>query len=310
MILSIPFSPKLMLRLTSVFLSILGLALPLTAQELNCNVIVNSDRVQTTERRVFKDMEVAFAQFLNERKWTNDIFESEERINCNMIITIESQPSIGIFNATVQIQSARPIYNTNYESILLNFADRDWQFQYVESQPLDFNDNSYINNLTSMLAYYAYIIIGLDYDTFGNLGGSLFIEKAWNVVINAQSSGRVGWEPLGSNRNRYWLAENLLNPLMIPIREGFYRYHRLAMDNFQKDADGGRKIVLKALEDLQKVARVKPNSILVVAFFDAKSDELINIFNEGNITVRRQAYDVLKDLDPSKTEKYSQIIKN
>jgi len=299
-----------MLRLTSVFLSILGLALPLTAQELNCNVIVNSDRVQTTERRVFTDMEVAFTQFLNERKWTNDIFESEERINCNMIITIESQPSIGIFNATVQIQSARPIYNTNYESILLNFADRDWQFQYVESQPLDFNDNSYINNLTSMLAYYAYIIIGLDYDTFGNLGGSLYIEKAWNVVINAQSSGRVGWEPLGSNRNRYWLAENLLNPLMIPIREGFYRYHRLAMDNFQKDADGGRKIVLKALEDLQKVARVKPNSILVVAFFDAKSDELINIFNEGNITVRRQAYDVLKDLDPSKTEKYSQIIKN
>ncbi|MCZ6520282.1 MAG: DUF4835 family protein, partial [Bacteroidetes bacterium] len=298
-----------MLRLTSVFLSILGLALPLTAQELNCNVIVNSDRVQTTERNVFKDMEVAFTQFLNERKWTNDIFESEERINCNMIITIESQPSIGIFNATVQIQSARPIYNTNYESILLNFADRDWQFQYVESQPLDFNENSYINNLTSMLAYYAYIIIGLDYDTFGNLGGSLFIEKAWNVVINAQSSGRVGWEPLGSNRNRYWLAENLLNPLMIPIREGFYRYHRLAMDNFQKDADGGRKIVLKALEDLQKVARVKPNSILVVAFFDAKSDELINIFNEGNITVRRQAYDVLKDLDPSKTEKYSQIIK-
>ncbi|MCZ6692651.1 MAG: DUF4835 family protein [Bacteroidetes bacterium] len=299
-----------MLRLISVFLLILGLALPLTAQELNCNVIVNSDRVQTTERRVFQDMEVAFAQFLNERKWTDDIFESEERINCNMIITIESQPSIGIFNATVQIQSARPIYNTNYESILLNFADRDWQFQYVESQPLDFNENSYINNLTSMLAYYAYIIIGLDYDTFGNLGGSLFIEKAWNVVINAQSSGRVGWEPLGSNRNRYWLAENLLNPLMIPIREGFYRYHRLAMDNFQKDADGGRKIVLKALEDLQKVARVKPNSILVVAFFDAKSDELINIFNEGNITVRRQAYDVLKDLDPSKTEKYSQIIKN
>ena len=310
MILSIPFSPKLMLRLISVFLLILGLALPLTAQELNCNVIVNSDRVQTTERRVFQDMEVAFAQFLNERKWTDDIFESEERINCNMIITIESQPSIGIFNATVQIQSARPIYNTNYESILLNFADRDWQFQYVESQPLDFNENSYINNLTSMLAYYAYIIIGLDYDTFGNLGGSLFIEKAWNVVINAQSSGRVGWDPLGSNRNRYWLAENLLNPLMIPIREGFYRYHRLAMDNFQKDADGGRKIVLKALEDLQKVARIKPNSILVVAFFDAKFDELINIFNEGNITVRRQAYDVLKDLDPSKTEKYSQIIKN
>ena len=299
-----------MLRLTSVFLSILGLALPLTAQELNCNVIVNSDRVQTTERSVFKDMEVAFAQFLNERKWSNDIFESEERINCNMIITIESQPSIGIFNATVQIQSARPIYNTDYESILLNFADRDWQFQYVESLPLDFNENAYNSNLTSMLAYYAYIIIGLDYDTFGNLGGSPHIEKAWNVLINAQSSGRAGWEPVGSNRNRYWLAENLLNPQMLPIREGFYRYHRLAMDNFQKDPDGGRKIVLEALKDLQKVSRIKPNSILVVAFFDAKSDELINIFKEGNITVRRQAYDVLKDLDPSKTEKFSQIIKN
>jgi len=140
-------------------------------QELNCQVLVNSDRAQTTEKRVFTDMEIAFAQFLNERKWTNDVFQPEEKINCNILITIESQNSITSFNATVQIQSARPIFDTNYETILLNFADREWQFQYTESLPLFFNENAFNSNLTSMLAFYAYIILGLDYDSFSKLGG-------------------------------------------------------------------------------------------------------------------------------------------
>jgi len=294
-------------------LAFLGLLILLSKPsfcQLNCQVIVNSERAQTTEKRVFEDMQNAFRQFLNDQSWTSDIFNREEKIGCNLLITIESQTSITSFNATVQVQAARPIYDSNYESILLNFADRDWQFEYTESQPLFFNDNQYMSNLTSMLAYYAYIIIGLDYDSFGKMGGSPHIEKAWNVVTNAQQSNQSGWTQLSSNRNRYWLAENLLNPQMSPIREGMYAYHRLGMDIFQDKPDEARKSIVKVLKDIQDVNKIKPNSILVISFFDAKREELLQIFSKGDMSVRQQAYEALKDLDPSKTDKYQQILNN
>ena len=280
------------------------------SQELNCQVIVNSERAQTTERRVFTDMQTAFTQFLNDQSWTSDIFSREEKIGCNLLITIESQTSITSFNATVQVQAARPIFDTNYESILLNFADRDWQFEYTESQPMFFNDNQYMDNLTSMLAYYAYIIIGLDYDSFSKMGGNPHIEKAWNVVTNAQQSNQSGWTQLSSNRNRYWLAENLLNPQMASIREGMYAYHRQGMDIFQTKPDEARKAIVKVLRDIQEVNKIRPNSILIISFFDAKRDELLQIFSKGDMNVRQQAYEILKDLDPSKTDKYQQILNN
>ena len=172
-------------------------------------------------------MENAFSQFLNSRKWTNDEFQPEERIKCNINITLNQMPSIGSIEGTEQIQAARPIYNTNYESILMNFADRDWVFEYVEYQPLDFNENSYINNLTSMLAFYAYIILGLDYDSYSADGGNNFYQIAQNIVTNAQQSGRPGWSSLESNRNRYWLVENLTNAQINIMRKAWYRYHRL-----------------------------------------------------------------------------------
>jgi len=301
-------------KLKFKFLPILALgflSVSIYAQELNCNIIINSEQVQTTEKRVFEDMEIAFAQFLNDRKWTSDVFENKERINCNLLMTIRSQPSIGQFVADVQIQSARPIYETNYESIILNFADRNWQFRYTESQPLEFNENNALNsNLTSMLAYYAYIIIGLEYDTFGKLDGTPYLEKAWNIVTAQQQTNSPGWEQLGSNRNRYWLAENMLNPQMIQIREGLYDYHRLGMDAFNQNPDESRIRILNALKKLQEVNKVKPNSILTIAFFDAKSAELINIFSRGEISIRRQAYEVMKELDPSNTDKYNKILEN
>ena len=283
---------------------------PSNPQELNCQVIVNSERAQTTEKRVFDDMQNEFTQFLNDQSWTSDVFNREEKIGCNLLITIESQTSITSFNATVQVQAARPIFDSNYESILLNFADRDWQFEYTESQPLYFNDNQYMNNLTSMLAYYAYIIIGLDYDSFGKMGGSPHIEKAWNVVTNAQQSNRPGWTQLSSNRNRYWLAENLLNPQMSAIREGMYTFHRQGMDIFQTKPDEARKSILGVLKGIQEANKIRPNSILVISFFDAKREELLQIFAKGDMQVRRQAYEILKDLDPSKTDKYQQILNN
>jgi len=294
----------------ALFLLLLALPLANTAQELNCQVLVNSAQVQTTEKRVFDDMKVAFEAFLNNRKWTDDEFKLEERIKCNLVITIEDQPSIGQFNATVQVRSARPIYNSTYETILLNFADRDWQFQYVESQPLDYNDNVFNNNLTAMLAYYAYIIIGLDYDSFSKMGGTPYIEKAWNIVTNAQQSGSLGWQQFESTRNRYWLAENLLNPLMAPLREGLYLYHRLGLDQIQEEPDNCRQNILKALENIQNVNRRRPNSILTISFFDAKGDELASVFGQGNTGVRKKAYDIMVELDPSNTDKYQSMITN
>jgi hypothetical protein len=277
-------------------------------QELNCNVIVNADQIQTSERGVFKDMETAFSQFMSTRKWTSDIFGPEERINCNIIITIDKMPSIGTFSATVQIQAARPIYSTNYESIIFNFADRDWQFEYVESQPLEFNENVFQNNLTSMLGYYAYVIIGIDYDSFGESGGTDHFQKAQNIVNNAQQSNRAGWDSFGSTRNRYWLVENLNNQQMIDVRKGMYQYHRLGLDKYDTDKESSRTVILESLKEMQKVKDRYPNSILIISFMDAKTDELINIFSEGNLQVRREAFDVLSKLDPTQTDKFKTIV--
>ncbi|MEM7550052.1 MAG: DUF4835 family protein [Bacteroidota bacterium] len=282
----------------------------LSSQELNCNVIVNAERAETQDRAVFTDMEISFEEFLNNRRWTDDTYEVDERINCNLLITIDDQTSIGNFEATVQIQSARPIFNTNYESILLNYADRDWQFEYFEAQPLIYNDNSFGTNLVSMLAYYAYIILGLDYDSFQKQGGTPYFERAWNIVQNSQQSSRPGWQQFESNRNRYWLAQNILGPQFREIRNIYYDYHRLAMDQFEENSDESRKTILESLKKVQEINNSRPNSIGVISFFDAKSNELANLFSEGDITTRRQAYDILVEIDPTNTDRYKKIIAN
>ena len=279
------------------------------AQELNCKVVINADQVQTTDRTVFKDMERAFANFLNTRKWTSDSYKNHERINCSIFLNISRMPSIGNFQASAQITSGRPVFNTNYESVMLNFADRDWEFEYIESQPLEYNDNSYLSNLTSMLAYYAYIIIGMDYDSFSELGGTPYFQKALMVVNNAQSSGRSGWAALSSNRNRYNLIENINNPQFTEMRKNNYRYHRLALDQLDKKPDESRTIILNTIKEVKKAWTVNPNAIMVITFFDAKATELVNVFSGGNITVKREAYDILTSID-SKRNIYQKIISN
>lgn len=284
--------------------------IPLTAQELNCRVTINAERVQSSDRSVFTDMETSFTQFLNNQQWTSDVFESHEQINCNIIITLADPTSIGNFEADVQIQSARPAFDSNYESIMLNFADRDWQFEYVLSQPLQYNDNTFLSNLTSLLAYYAYIIVGIDYDSFSELGGTEYFQKALNIVNNAQQANRPGWDALGNTRNRYWLTENFTNQQMLDLRKGIYKYHRLALDTFGEDPDNSRKLILEVLRDWKKIRGIYPNSILIIALLDAKGDELINIFSEGSLQVRREAYDILSSIDPSKSSDYEKIIKS
>ena len=281
-----------------------------SAQELDCKINVNADQIATQDRRVFQDMEIAFAQFLNSRKWTTDAYQPEEKIKCNFNFTINSMPNIGSFEATVQILSARPIYNSNYESIMLNFADRDWSFDYVESMPLDFNENSFTNNLTSLLAYYANIILAMDYDSFGELSGTPYYQLAQNVVTNATPSGRPGWTSLESNRNRFWFIENLTNQQMLNLRKGFYTYHRKGLDIYQENKDEAQQNIVQVLKDIREIRILNPNSIVIISFLDSKADELVNIFSEGNPQVRREAYNILAEIDPRRRDKYNKIIAN
>lgn len=284
------------------------LSLALCSQELNCKVVVDAQQVQTTERGIFQDMETEFAQFMNNTKWTNDTFEEEETINCNLIINISSMPSIGVFEATVQIVSSRPVYGTNYETVLFNFADRDWTFEFVQSQPLNFNENTFTSNITSLLAFYAYVIIGMDYDSFEELGGEPHYEKAWNVVNNAQQSSFTGWQQFNSVRNRYWLVENLRNPQLEGIRNCLYSYHRNGLDILSEQKDEAEGNILSALSEVQKANRARPRSILTVSFMDAKADELTKLFAESSLVRRRQAYNLLNNIDPARSDSYKALI--
>jgi hypothetical protein len=287
-----------------------SVSFPGVAQELNCVVTINAAQIQTSDRTIFKEMKNSIEQFINTRKWTGDTYKNYEKINCNLLITVTKMPAVGNFTASVQVQSARPVYNTNYPSLLFNFADRDWEFEYLESMPLEYNDNTFTNNLTSMLAVYAYLIIGLDYDSFSELGGTPYFQRALNVVNNAQQSNRPGWQSQNSNRNRYWIVENLNNAQMTDLRKAIYSYHRHGLDTFEKNPDESRATILKALKDIKRIRDINPNAILVISFFDAKSKELANIFSDGNIQVRREAYDIITAIDPSNRSSYEKILQN
>jgi hypothetical protein len=265
---------KIYMRKSAVLILLMA-PLGIFAQELNSTVTINCTQITTSDRGIFRDMKTAIEQFLNTRKWTAESSKPHEKIACNMLITITKMPSIGSFSATVQIQAARPVYNTNYSSLIFNFADRDWEFEYIESLPLEYNDNTYTSNLTSMLALYAYLILGVDADTFSELGGTPYFQRALTVVNNAQQSNRPGWQSIGgSNRSRYWIVENYNNPQMVDLRKSTYSYHRLGLDTFDQDPDKSRKIILDGLKDVKKVRDINPNAILVVSFLDAKGKEL------------------------------------
>lgn len=281
------------------------------SQELNFTVSVNADVVQTTERGIFDEMQIAFQRFLNDTKWTNDRFSNNEKIKGNIILTIQDQPTIGRFVANAQIQIVRPTYSSSFETILLNFADRDWGFQFTSSQPLQFNENNFSNNITSLLAFYAYLTLGLDYDSFSPLGGTPHYEKALLIVNNAQNSGAIGWGQFQNRRNRYWLIENLrINSQYEPVRQALYKYHIQGLDKFLITPDESRALILESLQEIQTVNRILPNSIIIIAFLDAKNDEIINIFSKGPIAIRRSVYNELLKLDPTRRSKYQKIVQN
>lgn len=282
-----------------------------SAQQLNFTVIVNSERARTQDRDVFDNMKTAFEQYLNGRNWIEDEFRPEERIKGNLLITINDMPQVGLFSATVQIQTVRPVYGSNYETLLFNFADRNWIFEYVESQPMEFNRFSYLNNVTSLLSFYAFIALGLDYDSFSPRGGNQYFEIASNIVANAQQSPRPGWNQNPSDkRNRYWLSNDLYaSQVMVPIRDAYYLYHRMGMDLLTTKPNEAYENILEAIQKVAEANQVQPNSILTISFMDAKSDEISKILKSAPLEIRQQAVEVLLRVDPNNSRKYNDILK-
>ncbi len=281
----------------------------LSAQELNCNVIINSERVQTQERQIFESMQTAIENFMNNTRWTDQEFEEHERIQCNLLINLRSESTITQFAADTQIQSVRPVYGTDYETPIFNFNDSKWIFPYNASDPLIFQENAFTTPLTSLLAYYAYIIIALDYDSFSPKGGNPYLERALNILNNTQDQGGPGWNAFGDTRDRYWIIENLNSPQFEPFRQAFYRYHLDALDVFEKDPEQARTIILEVLEEIAKVNEAKPLSVMINNFFDAKGEELRNIFSRGDMALRTEAVEIMTELDPIQSSEYRKILK-
>jgi hypothetical protein len=279
-------------------------------QDLNARVQILSPQIQSTNKRILDVMESNIRDFLNNRKWTTDVLQSQERIDCNFIITITEWDGSSNFKAEAQIQSSRPVFNTSYNSTILNITDKDFDFAYSEGQPLDFSDENYIGNLTSLLGYYAYIITGFDFDTFSKFGGTAYFSKAQVILNNAQNAPYKGWKAFDGLRNRFWLLENLSNKAYSPIREAMYDYHRLGMDIMTDNKVKGMKVISNILPQLQKIDKQKQGSMLNQIFFTAKADEMVNIFKSVDPQDKIKAFNILTEIDPANSSKYEALKKS
>ena len=280
----------------------------LYTQELNSKVLVNTEKLQSSEKLLFEEMQSSIEQFLNNQIWTGDRFNSQEKINCNFIINIINEPSSNQYEATVQILSSRPIFNSSYETILLNHGDREWTFEYFPSQTIEFVENGFNDNLTSLLSFYAYMIIGIDYDSFEEKGGEESFKLAWKILNSSQNSGYKGWDQFGSRKNRYWICENFLNPEFEKVRKAIYSYHIKGMDKLYLDPIESRSIIIGDINSLNDVNKKNFNSAIVNLFIDAKADELTKIFKGGNLNEKRQAFNLLSEISPSNIDIFNKIL--
>lgn len=278
-------------------------------QELNCNVQVNSSQIQGSDKSIFDAMQKAIFEFMNNRKWTNNVFKNSERIECTILINITEQVSTNDFKATIQLQSRRPVYGTSYNSTLLNHLDKDFEFSFNEFDPLEYSETTYLSNLTSVLAFYANVILALDYDSFSLNGGTKYLQKAQAIVGNAQGAREPGWKAFEGERNRYWLVENLLHQNYVPLRECMYNYHRLGFDTMTKNVATSRIVVLDAIKLLEKVYERKPGSFSLQLFFNAKSNELVDLFSGALPKEKAEATNLLSKIDANNLSKYDKIVK-
>jgi hypothetical protein len=288
---------------------LLSLTLASNSQEFNCQIQIDSRQIQGTDKQIYRTLQNALFEFLNNRTWTNVDFKQNERIEANFVITIQERQN-DVFKATLNIVASRPVYNSAYSSPLLNYLDDNFDFQYVEFDPMEYQDNTFTSNITSVFAYYLYMILGMEFDTFSQGGGAPFYAKAESVISAAQSSGFSGWQSYESDKNRYWLTENYTNSRYDDLHTFLYQYHRMGMDNMYDNVDKARSTISQSINLLKNVYDEKPGLFALKLIIDAKRDEIINVFKEGKPDEQSNVINVMKEIDPANASEYSKITKN
>ena len=302
-------------RKTIIFFLFLFLTGRAETQELQARVTVFANKISTkVDKKIFQTLQTALTNFLNSRKWTSDVFQPAEKIECNFLLNIDKELAQNVYSASLTIQAARPVYNTNYNSPIVNYQDDNVAFRYQEFQPLEFNENRVqgtdplASNLTAIFAYWAYMILGFDYDSFAIRGGDPYFLKAQNIVNNAPESKDVnGWKNFESIRNRYWLAENLNSNRFALVHDALYTYYRTGLDIFYENEDAGRNGMLNCLNYLSTINKENPNSMILQFFFQGKSTELVKTFSKANQDVRERARDILVKLDITNVQAYKEL---
>ena len=264
-----------------IILIFLYLSLTGVSQELLCNVQVNASQIQTSDRKIFQTLQTSIYEFLNNTQWTNTQIQNEERIECTFLISITERVSNDEFKATLQVQSTRPIYGTSYKSTMFNYNDKNFRFKYLEYQSLEFSETTHLSNLTSVLAFYVNIILGLDFASFSDQGGMEYFVKSQNIVNNCQNAPEIGWKAFENDKNRYWIAHDFLDSRYGTIHDILYRYHRLGMDKLSEEPDDARFEITESLEELRKIYRENPSAFILKLFFDAKAEEISKIYSEA-----------------------------
>lgn len=281
-------------------------------QELNCKVTIIKEaslEVNSTELEIFKELELVLTELMNNTQWTKDQFKTEERINCNIQLQISKIPAAGTYTGAIQIQSTRPVFNSNYNTLLLNYRDEDLAFSYSRNTLITYTPNQYRDNLSSIMAFYAYYILGMDFDSFSLKGGTKYFNECQQIVSNAQNSGAPGWKSSEQGkRNRFWLVDNVLQASFEPLRECNYNYHRNGMDQMFDDKVKGKKALYEGLSKLNPVVQVRPNSPNVVNYLLCKRDELKKILSDSEPKEKSDFVTLLKRLDPSNSSKYQEIL--
>ena len=279
----------------------------LKSQELNCLVTVNYNQVQGSNTQIFKTLEKSLTEFVNQTKWTTKEVKPEERIDCAFTIIISSRAS-NTFKATLQVQSSRPVYDSSYASPILNLKDNDFNFKYNEFDPLIYNRNSFDSNLISTIVFYANIILGADADTFKKNGGEVYLKEAQNVMLQAQQSGLASWQNVVGKQNRFLLIDNLLSPKLRPYRAATYTYHRLGLDVFSSNKKKGKQTIENAILSLESIYNKTVGNYLIRLFFDAKSDEIANMYSDGPVTnSQKRLTQMVKKISPNNNSKWKNI---
>lgn len=295
--------------LITTLIILVGIA-KINAQELNLDVRINTPTLKLADPKVFKTLETAVKEFMNNTSWTDDEFEAIEKIEGSFQINIKEDLATNTFIADFYVTASRPIYGSNYYSTLLNHVDRSITFSYEEFAPLYNNKNSFSDNLSAILTYYAYIIIGFDYDSFSAFGGDKYFQIANNIVASVPpsiSSSDRAWTSLNAVRNRYWLVENLLNPRVRPYRRAYYEYHRKGLDIMNKDIDKAKLVLMASLKTIGDVNKSYPDSMILQMFTDSKKQEVLDIFVPATRGDRLKVYDIMTKLSPSQVSEYSDL---